>query len=88
MSYRVSWEQNAVDTLDTLELAVVQRILTRISWLAKNFDNIKPLALTGTLKGYFKLRTGHYRIIYTINRKEKEIIIEYLGHRRNLYKLP
>lgn len=88
MSYRVTWEKNAVDKLDTLDTIVVRRILTRISWLAKNLDNIKPSALTGTLKGYFKLRAGHYRIIYSVNSKEKEIIIEYLGHRRDIYKLP
>jgi mRNA interferase RelE/StbE len=88
MSFRITWEQDAVDALDNLDAIIVRRILVRISWLAKNLENIKPQALTGTLKGYFKLRAGNYRIIYTINRREKEVVIEYVGHRRDIYKLP
>ena len=88
MSYRVTWEQDAADALDKLDVTVIQRILIRINWLAQNLDNIKPQALAGTLKGYFKLRAGNYRIIYAINRGEKEIVIEYIGHRREIYKLP
>jgi mRNA interferase RelE/StbE len=88
MNFRVTWEQDAIDQLEKLDATIVRRILIRISWLAKNFDNIKPQALTGTLKGYFKLRAGHYRVIYTVNRRRKEIIIEYMGHRKDIYKKP
>ena len=88
MSYRVTWEPDTVEALDKLDATVIRRILVRISWLAKNLENIKPQALTGTLKGYFKLRIGSYRVIYTFNREEREIVIEYLGHRRDIYKLP
>jgi mRNA interferase RelE/StbE len=88
MSYRVTWEQDAADTLNTLDNTVVHRIVARIIWLSKNLDDIKPRALSGTLKGYFKLRAGSYRVIYSINRQEKEITIEYVGHRRDIYKLP
>ena len=87
MNYDVTWEQDAADALDKLDPTIIRRIIVRISWLVTNFDNIKPQALTGTLKGYFKLRAGHYRIIYTINRGENEIVIEYIGHRRDIYKL-
>lgn len=87
MSYQVVWEQDAVDALGKLDANIIPRILFRINWLALHIDSIKLKALTGTLKGYFKLRIGHYRVVYSINRKEKEIIIEYLGHRRDIYKL-
>jgi len=88
MSYRVTWEQDAAEALDKLNANIIQRILVRITWLVKNLDNIKPQALTGILKGYFKLRVGHYRVIYTVNHREKEIVIEYVGHRRDIYKQP
>jgi mRNA interferase RelE/StbE len=87
MSFHVTWEQDAADALDKLDPTIISRIIVRISWLMNNFDNIKPQALTGTLKGYFKLRSGHYRIIYTVNHRENEIVIEYIGHRRDIYKL-
>lgn len=88
MSYRIEWEQDASGALDRLEATVVHRILLRISWLAANLDNIRPQALTGNLKGYFKLRVGDYRVIYSMNRRNRLLVIEYVGHRRDIYKLP
>ena len=86
MSYRIEWEQDAADALDRLDAGVVQRILVRISWLATNLDNIRPQALVGNLKGYFKLRVGDYRVIYTMNREDRLLVIEDVGHRRDIYK--
>ncbi len=88
MSYRIEWEQDAVDALEKLDEAVVQRILLRISWLSTNLDNIKPQALAGKLRGYFKIRVGDYRVIYSIVRENRLLVIEDVGHRRNIYELP
>jgi mRNA interferase RelE/StbE len=88
MSFRIVWEQDALEALDKLDSGVAQRILIRINWLASNFENIKPQALSGALKGYFKFRIGNYRVIYSLDHKEKELVIELLGHRRAIYKLP
>jgi len=88
MSYQVEWEQDAVDALERLDAPVVQRILLRISRLSMNLDNIKPQALARNLKGYFKLRVGDYRVIYAVNREDRVLVIEDVGHRRDIYKLP
>ncbi len=61
MSYRIEWEQDAVDL--------------RISWLSTNQDNIKPQALAGKLRGYFKIRVGDYRVIYSIVRENRLLVI-------------
>ena len=87
MSYRVEWEHDAAVALDKLAPDIVQRIILRISWLSMNLDNIKPQALAGNLKGYFKLRVGDYRAIYTMNREGRLLVIEDVGHRRDIYKL-
>ena len=34
----------------------------------------------------YKLRVGNYRAIADINKKEKIITINLIGHRRNVYK--
>ena len=86
MSYRIEWEQDAADALDGLDADVVQRILLRISWLSTNLDNIRPQALAGNLRGYFKLRVGDYRVIYTMDRENRLLVIEDVGHRRDIYK--
>ncbi len=86
MNYRVEWEQDAVDALERLDVTIVHRILLRISWLSTNLDNIKPQALAENLKGYFKLRVGDYRVIYGIVRENRLLVIEDVGHRRDIYK--
>lgn len=40
--------------------------------------------LRRTLKGYWKLRVGDYRIVYKI--EGREIIIFRIGHRREVYE--
>lgn len=61
MSYHIEWEQDASEALDRLDSKAVEQILLRVDWLSTNLDNIKLQALTGPLKGYFKLRAGDYR---------------------------
>ena len=39
--------------------------------------------LRRTLKGYWKLRVGDYRVIYKI--QGKEVIVLRIGHRRDVY---
>ena len=43
------------------------------------------LPLRGTLKHYWKLRVGNWRIVYTI--KEKEVRILIIAHRNKVYEL-
>jgi mRNA interferase RelE/StbE len=88
MSYQVNLEQDAADELEKLDESVVQRIVLRISWLATNFEKLKHQSLTGSLKGYFKLRIGHYRVIYTVDHQGKYISVSHIGHRRDIYKQP
>jgi mRNA interferase RelE/StbE len=44
----------------------------------------KPLV--GTLRGAWSLRVGGYRILYEIKETTKEIFIEAIGPRKNIYK--
>lgn len=39
------------------------------------------------LKGYYSVRHNHYRVIYSINPNKKQLVIEYLGLRRDVYEL-
>ena len=43
MSYRVEYQEQAAIDLEKLPKAQQKRILTKISWLADNFDSIRPL---------------------------------------------
>ncbi|MCX6638934.1 MAG: type II toxin-antitoxin system RelE/ParE family toxin [bacterium] len=62
-------------------------MLRKIKWLAENFDAISPEELAGPWKGVFKLRVGDYRILYTGDRLKQDIVIHFIRHRREVYKI-
>lgn len=85
MTANVEFRPEAIADLESLDRVIGQRILDKIKWLTENFDTITPQALTGDLKGFFKLRVGDYRVIYSINQSKKIITIHLIGHRREIY---
>ncbi len=85
MSYSVEFELTAINDLDALDQTVRDRIINKINWLSKNFDQITPQALTGNLAGFFKLRVGDYRVLYDHSRGDQIIAIIRVKHRRSVY---
>jgi mRNA interferase RelE/StbE len=85
MNYLVEYEPEALSDLKKLSQIVRERIITKISWLAENFDQITPQPLTADLSGFYKLRVGDYRVIYEFNQEERRIFIDRIGHRREVY---
>ena len=76
----------AVRELEGLDKSVGGHIVRRIRWLAENLDTIRAKALKGSLAVLFTLREGDYRIIYQVLRKENNILIHSIGHRKDIYR--
>ncbi len=76
----------ASQDLARLDKPIGRRIVQRINWLAANLDAIRLEALTGDLAGLYKLRVGHYRVIYEVLWDEETIVIHAIGHRREIYR--
>jgi mRNA interferase RelE/StbE len=76
----------AIRQLKKLDPPLARRIINRIRWLTRHFEEITPEPLKGELHGLFKLREGDYRIIYQPLVRERLIIIYEIGHRRDIYK--
>lgn len=70
---------------DRLTQAVRDRIGNKINWLAENIEQITPMPLSANLPGFFKLRVGDYRVIYSFDDDLKVITIHQIGHRREIY---
>ena len=85
--YKVEFTPNAETDLARLDAPVAQRVLKRLRWLAENFEAIRPEALTGQWQGVFKLRVGNYRILYTYNHAKRKIVVHFVRHRREVYKI-
>jgi mRNA interferase RelE/StbE len=85
MSYSVELTAEAQVNQERLTQAVRERIANKINWLAENFEQITPMPLSANLAGFFKLRVGDYRVIYTFNEELMVISIHQIGHRREIY---
>jgi mRNA interferase RelE/StbE len=77
---------NATKSLERLSPQVMDRILLKLYWLAEHFDEVQPEPLHGEWEGYFKLRVGDWRAVYTIDRQRRLIVVHAVGHRRQIYR--
>jgi len=87
MAYTVQYDAQAVAELKKLPPKLGKRIIKKINWLAENFEQVNLFPLSGNLSGFHKLRVGDYRVIYSLDQNSKTIIIEKVGHRREIYKI-
>lgn len=84
MSYKVNWDNKAIDFLHKLNPFISKRIIKLIRSFsqyprAKQFRKLKN-------EDMFKLRAGDYRILFNFNKKTKTINILKIGYRKNIYK--
>ena len=84
--YSIEFRPEAIADLERLDQVIAQRILSKIRWLAENFDNITPKPLAWEVKSLFKLRVGDYGAIYSVSQEERIITIHLIGHRREIYR--
>ncbi len=86
VKYSVDFSKQGLKSLESLDKDISQRILDKLKWLLENIESVDFIPLHRNLEGYYKLRVGNYRIIYTINHKHKTITLHKVGHRREIYK--
>ena len=77
-------EKTASKNLLKLPLNVHQRIINALDVIKSN--PMIGIKLHGELSGYYKLRVGDYRIVYSFNIKESAVIVVKIEHRQGVYK--
>lgn len=86
--HQVEFTPQAEADLTHINKPTAQRILKKVRWLADNFASISPELLTASWKGFYKLRVGDYRVVYTVSQVElKTITIHFIRHRHEVYKI-
>ena len=76
----VEFQPEAENDLARINSSARRRVIDKLDWLEKNFDDLIPLSLTGGYKGFYKLRVGDWRAIYQVNWKSRVIIVWYIDH--------
>jgi mRNA interferase RelE/StbE len=78
----IEWTEKAIDLLNGLEQENQQRIISKLEeaqdWTSHRLDKLSGYP-------YYKLRAGDYRAIITWDRDQDLLIVEAVGHRRNIY---
>jgi mRNA interferase RelE/StbE len=78
----VDYAEQAVDQLEALEGHTADRILDKVDeaaeWTEHRLEPLKEYP-------YYKLRIGDYRAIVTWDREADRLVVEAVGHRRNVY---
>lgn len=82
-SYKVISTRGFLRDLEKLNATTNNRVIRATESLASNPYLGKPLR--GELKGYYSLRVGNYRIIYTVEEKSRTVVLRAAGHRRGIY---
>ena len=69
---------------DALDTALKDRVRARLRLLAGHFDAAHHERLTG--RPEFKLRVGDWRVLYDLDRAQRQILLLTVRHRREVYR--
>ena len=83
--YTIELTESAADDLQRLDRQMANRLLKKIEWLAENAATYPHHALAGNWGGYYRLRVGYYRIIYSLDQGVLLILVIQIDHRREVY---
>ncbi len=83
--YRLTWKTSAEKDLRRLPREVIGRLITIAEGLMENPFPPGVRKLSGT-KHTFRLRSGDYRVVYSVDGDSLTIEIVRAGHRKEVYR--
>jgi len=84
--FHVQFTPQALEDISQLDTPIAKRIVEKIQWLAEHYDQIQPETLTGGFANLYKLRVGHWRVLYTTDLDQHYITVHVIAHRSKVYK--
>jgi len=84
--FSVVWLKSAHKNFEKLPASTQKAIIKQIDFLPTTHENSDIKKLKGHSELY-RLRIGDYRIIFSIDKKIKQICISAVGHRREIYNI-
>ena len=83
-SISIRWERRAVKELSVLPRRDQQRVFDAVADLRS--DPLQGRILSGRWKGFRRLRTGKYRVVYAFDGRELLILVVRVAHRGEVYR--
>jgi mRNA interferase RelE/StbE len=82
--YRIGFRSSAEKELRGVPSPDLQRVIDRITSLAS--DPRPRCSQKLSRDERYRVRQGDYRIVYSIDAKDKSVLIVKIGHRREVYR--
>jgi mRNA interferase RelE/StbE len=85
VAYEVEFEAQVAKQLRDMQRADLQRVMDRVKALA---DDPRPQGsekLAG-LANAWRIRSGNYRVVYTVDDRAQVVTVTRVGHRREVYR--
>ena len=83
--YAITFARSARRELETLDVSVVRRVITKIEALAQIPRPSGSRKLQGE-QNLWRIRIGDYRIVYSVNDRQRIVDIVRIRHRRDVYR--
>ena len=84
MAYRLLYLPRVRKDIRKLDPGLRETVRKALEQISKDPEIGKSLQYS--LKGYHSFRTSSYRIIYRVSRKEVQVLVVMIGHRREVYE--
>ena len=84
--YQIIFVSGLDKDLKKIPKADQKRIMIKAESLAENPFPSGYKSLQGKLSGYYRIRSGDYRIVYSVDNEKITILILKIGHRGSIYE--
>lgn len=84
--YKITISQSALKELHSLQKQAVKKIERAINSLAGNPRPAGVKKLKGNNEDLYRIRSGDYRVVYSIEDEIRVVDIRKIGHRKDIYK--
>jgi len=83
--YRIEWKKSAIKELKKLDKPIIPRILKLVETLAQDPHPPGSRKIIGARRT-FRIRSGDYRIVYSVYEDVLIVQIIRVGHRKEVYR--
>ena len=83
-AYSVLFKESVQKDFEDIPKKDLRKILNRIKALAGDPRPVGCEKLTG--QNRYRVRQGHYRIVYAVQDEERTVIVVKVGHRKEVYR--
>lgn len=86
LNYRVEIAESAMRALSKIQKRDRLKILEKIDTLEQDPSPTGSVKLKGYKEALYRIRSGDYRIVYSIKQEVLIVLVVDIGHRREIYR--